>query len=110
MIDLGILLALFVGGTWLGGWWAVMLIAAAWGWWRKWDRPAWIAALAAALAWAFWLVLAGAPVTMLKLVDRLEQILGAPSLLMLLLPSVYAAVLAWSAARLAQGLRRSRDA
>jgi hypothetical protein len=103
MIDLGILLLLFIGGTWLGGWWAVLIIAALWGWWRR--RPAWIAALAAALAWGFWLVLAGAPSIMLKLVDRLEQILGAPSPVMLLLPSLYAAVLAWSAARVSQGLR-----
>jgi hypothetical protein len=105
MIDFALLLILFVGGTWLGGWWAILLVSAFWGWWRKWERPAWIAALAAALAWGFWLALAGSPVTMLKLVDRLERILGAPGPVMLLLPSLYAAILAWSAARLAQGLR-----
>jgi hypothetical protein len=106
MIDFLLLLLLFTGGTWLAGWVAVLLIAMAWGWWRRWTHPAWIAALAAAGAWGFWLALAGPPATMLLLVDRLVQILGVPGPAIYLLPPAYAALLAWAAARLVQGFRR----
>lgn len=106
MIDFLVLLVLFTGGTWLGGWVAVLLIAGVWGWVRRRKQPPWIAAVAAALAWGVWLALAGPPATLVLLVERLSQVTGVPAPALFVLPSAYAALLAWAAARLVQGFRR----
>lgn len=108
MIDLLVLLLLFAGGTWLAGWWAILILAALWGWFR-WKEPVWRAALAAALVWGAFLLLAGPALTLIKLFDRLGRIFPAPGPAIALLSVVYAAVLAWAAARLMQGLRGSRS-
>ena len=108
MIDLLLLLLLFAGGTWLAGWWAILVIAAGWGWLR-WNQPAWRAALAAAVVWAAFLAVAGPALTMVKLLDRLGRIFPAPGPALVLLTIAYAGILAWAAARLMQGVRKSRS-
>jgi hypothetical protein len=107
MIDFLLLLLLMTGGTWLLGWWAILVIAAGWGWWWRDRKPAWRPSLAAGLAWAFWLSLAGPPAALLTLLDRLDRIFGAPSPVLLALPPLYAALMGWAAARLVQGIAPS---
>lgn len=104
MIDFLLLPLLCIGASYALGWWGILLVAAAWGWARR-GAPAWRAALAGAVAWAFWLILAGPPVAMLTLLEKLSAILGAPAPVLLALPPLYAALLAWAAARLSRGLR-----
>jgi hypothetical protein len=109
MIDFLLVLLLMVGGSRLIGWWAILLIAAGWGWWWRDRKPSWRAALAGGLAWAFWLSLAGPPAVLLTLLDRLSLISGASVPVLLALPPLYAALLAWAAARVAQGFRPSES-
>ncbi|HWA17337.1 MAG TPA: hypothetical protein VG817_12955 [Gemmatimonadales bacterium] len=104
MIDFLLLPLLMTVATWLFGWWGILLVGLASGWLRR-QSPAWRAALAAAAAWGFWLILAGPPAAMLTLLEKLSQIFGGvPIPALLALPPLYAALLAWAAARLGQGL------
>ncbi len=107
MIDFLLLLLLMTVGSRFLGWWAFLLVGSGWGWWWRSRKPAWRAGLAGGLAWAFWLSLAGPPATMLILLDRLSQIFGAPVPVLLALPPLYAALVAWAAARVVQGIAPS---
>jgi hypothetical protein len=107
MIDFVLLPAVMIGAGWLLGWWGILLVAVAWGWARR-GSPAWRAALAGAVAWAFWLILAGPPIAMLTLLEKLSAMVGAPEPFLVALPPLYAALLAWAGARLVQGLLPGR--
>ena len=98
------LLVAIAAGTWLGGWWAVPLLTAWWGWSGRAAGPA---ALAAALAWGGLLWLQPSP-GMTRLGERLAALGGVPVLVVWLLPLGCAALLGWSAARLLAGLRAPR--
>lgn len=102
MIDFLLLPVLMTGASWFLGWWGILVSGLLWGGLRR-EAPSWRAALAAAVAWAFWLILAGPPVAMLTLLEKLSDISGAPAPVLLALPPLYAAILAWAAARVAQG-------
>jgi len=96
-----LLLALaFVLASWLG-WWAVPVVAAAWGFLRPAvRRPILTAALAAGLAWAAWLLwdFGRDPAAFARLTGRLGAVFPLPSALLLLLTLLLAALLAWCAA------------
>ncbi|HEU5218043.1 MAG TPA: hypothetical protein VFU23_05255 [Gemmatimonadales bacterium] len=92
------------------GWWAIPLVAGLWGVMRPaLEAPAVFAGLAAASAWALWL-LRDWQVNhdaMTILTTRLGGVMGVPPFAMLLLTVLLGAVLAWSAAALAAKLAGS---
>ncbi len=96
MIELLLLSLLFALATWLGGWWTIMAIAAIWSLWRR--RSAWRAGLAAGLSWTALLTLIPLD-PLLRLAPRLGGVIGLPGWAMLLVPPLFAFLLAWSAAR-----------
>lgn len=97
MIEFLLLSAVFGAGTIIAGWWCLPLIAALWCVGRR-GLP-WRAGAAAAVAWvvlpAF--TLQWGPLS--RLMPRIGGVLGLPGWVFLLLPPVYAWLLAWSAAR-----------
>jgi hypothetical protein len=105
------LVAAFALATRLG-WWTVPVVAALWGGLRAAVRaPAAIAALAAASAWAVWLLVdwRANPDAMSVLSTRLGGVMHLPPAAILLLTLALAAVLAWSAATLAAALAGALD-
>jgi len=99
-----LLLALAVaGGTWIGGWWMVPLLAAGWGF--RSALPAWRAGLAAAAGWAILILTLPWP-ALGRLAPRLGAMVGAPGWVALGLSPAFALVLGWSGARLGRTLRR----
>lgn len=116
-LSFALLIAAFALGTPLG-WWSVPLVAALWGVIRpRVNGPAATAALAAASAWALWL-LADWSVdhhAMEVLTTRLGGVMSVPPAVLLLLTLALGAALAWSASALAGALagflvHRSGDA
>jgi len=106
MIDFLLLSIAFVAGTWFGGWWTLAVVAAAWSVWRR--RPAWHAGLAGAVSWGALLGLTIPTAPLWRLAPRLGGILGLPGWAMLLLPPLFAFLLAWSSARVARFPFRTR--
>ena len=83
------------------GWWAVPATAALWGALRPSQRrPALAAALAAALAWAGWLLVDAftGNGAFGVLAARLSALMSLPVVALVVLTLAFAAVLAWSAA------------
>lgn len=97
MIELLILAAVFAAGTWLWGWWSVVLVALAWSLWRR--RPAWRAGVAASIAWAGLLAFTIPWAPLGRLAARLGSVLSLPGWTALALPPLFALLLGWSAAR-----------
>ncbi len=86
------------------GWWAVPATGALWGALRpSVNRPALQAALAAALAWAGWLVADGLSGNGAfgVLSARLSSLMQLPAIALVALTLAFAAILAWSAAAIA---------
>jgi hypothetical protein len=86
------------------GWWAIPVVAALWGLLRpKLDMPAATAALAAASAWALWLLAdwQADHDAMSVLSTRLGAVMGMPPAVLILVTLILGALLAWSAAALA---------
>ncbi len=103
------LVAAFALATKLG-WWAVPVVAALWGFLRPAvDAPAATAALAAASAWALWLLgnWQADHDAMGLLTTRLGGVMSVPPALLILLTLLLGAVLAWSAAALAGAIAHS---
>lgn len=100
MIELLILVLLFAAGTWLGGWWTIVVIAAVWSLWRH--RSPWRAGLAASISWAALLALTIPWAPLGRLAPRLGGVFGLPGAAMLLFPPIFAFLLGWSAARVTQ--------
>lgn len=103
MIDFLLLPALMIGASWFLGWWGILLVGLVWGFLRR-GSPSWRAGLAAAVAWTLWLILAGPPLAMVSLLEKLSELFGVPTPVLVVLPPLYAAVLGWASARLCRGL------
>lgn len=97
----------FAAGA-LIGWWMVPATAALWGaLGPSTSRPAFVAALAAGLAWAGWLVVdvIGGNGTFGVLAARLAGVMQLPAVGLVALTLAFAGLLAWSAAVLVLGAR-----
>lgn len=96
-----VLLALFFAlGTWLGGWWAIPLLSAVAGVWRR----AWESAVAAAAAWGALLVIDTFGSRFGALSGSVAGVIGVPSPALVVITLILAWVLAWSAAALVHSL------
>lgn len=101
--EIALLAMLIAAGTWLGGWWAVPLLAAGWQWLRP--GSSWSLGVAALLAWGGLLMLLP-PAPFGRLLERLGGLVSLPGPVLLILPLGYALLLGWSAARLTLALRK----
>ena len=100
----------FAVGT-LIGWWMVPAAAALWGALRpSTSRPAFVAALAAALAWSCWLVadMIGGNGTFGVLAPRLAGVMQLSAIVLVVLTLGFAALLAWSAAAVVGAIAERR--
>lgn len=97
MIEILVLAGVLAAGTWLWGWWSVVLVATVWSLWRR--RPAWRAGVAAASAWAGLMALTIPWAPLSRLAPRLGGTFGVPEWVALVLPPLFAFLLGWSAAR-----------
>lgn len=100
MIEILLLALLFAAGTWVGGWWTIIVVAVVWSLWRK--RSSWRAGLAAAISWAALLALTIPWAPLGRLAPKLGGAFGVSGWVTLLLPPIFAFLLGWSASRLAQ--------
>lgn len=100
MIEILLLSVVFAAGTWAGGWWTIPMIAMAWSFWRR--RAPWRAGIAAGVAWIMLLGLTIPWAPLGRLGPRLGGAIGVPGPAMLLLPPIFAFLLAWSTARVVQ--------
>lgn len=98
MIEILLLALLFAAGTWLGGWWTIIVVAVVWSLWRQ--RAPWRAGLAAAISWAALLGMTIPWAPLGRLAPKLGGVFGLPGWAALLLPPVFALALGWSAARM----------
>lgn len=99
MIDIVILAAVFAAGTWLFGWWAVPVLALAWGFRvgpTRW--PAMRTAVAAAGAWCGLLLYDHVKGPAWRLARLLGAVMHLPPLVLLGVTVAFVCVLAWSAA------------
>jgi hypothetical protein len=94
-----------LAATWIAGWWAVALVAAAWGWRGR----ALDAALAAFVAWVALLALAGGSQALMPFARRLGGIFALPGWAMLLMTPLFAGLLAWGAAVLFGSRRQAHS-
>jgi hypothetical protein len=102
-LEVAILATLIGLGTWFGGWWAIIPLAALWQLIRR-NEPSSLAGIAALVAWG--VLLAALPWFPLgRLAVRLSGVFHLPPGSALLLPLGYAWLLGWSAARLVRGAR-----
>jgi len=104
VIDIIVLGVAFAAGTFYVGWWAVPVIALAWGWLvGPTRRPATRAALGAAIAWMGFL----AHDAMRGPAGRLARTLGVamhlPAPVLVVVTVLFPAILAWSAAAVGAG-------
>ncbi len=100
----------FFAATWLG-WWAIPATAALWGALRPpFKSPALIAAAAAGLAWASWLVVNAvtAQGAFGALLRRLTALFELPASVLVAVTLLFASLLAWSAAALAGAIAGKR--
>lgn len=105
MIDVAILAAAFAAGTWFFGWWAVPVLALAWGWRvgpTRW--PAMRAAVAAAAAWCGLLAYDHLKGPAWRLARLLSSVMHLPALVLLGATVGFVFVLAWSAATVGAGI------
>ncbi len=104
MMEILLLALVLAAGTWFGGWWAVPIAAAIWSAWRR--HPAWRAGVAGTISWGGLLGLTIPTPALWRLAPRLGGILGLPGWAMLLMPPLFALLLAWSAARVVRDVVR----
>jgi hypothetical protein len=94
-------------GTWLGGWWMVPAIAAAYGAWDARQRLTLITALVAGVAsWAALLAWTASTGPMGRLLAVLARLFRMPGGAIVVLTLAYGGLLAVTAAAVARGLRR----
>ncbi len=96
--------AVFAAGTWIAGWWAVIVAALFCGLFLR-DLAAALVGTAAGLAWLGMILAADRDGSLGRLLDRLGGLLGVPGWLIPVLAAGFAFLLAWSAARLGGELR-----
>lgn len=103
LLETAFLAALIGLGTWFGGSWVILPVAALWQLLRR-KEPSWLAGLAALVAWS--VLLATLPWFPLgRLAMRLSGVFHLPPGTALLLPLCYASLLGWSTARLVRAAR-----
>lgn len=97
----------FAVATYAFGWWTVPLLAFAWAAFVHTRRPVLFATICAASAWAAMLLLDAArgPVNMVG--ARFGGILGVPSIALIAITILFAALLAWSASFVGAAIRKS---
>jgi hypothetical protein len=100
-----LLVVAMVASTWIGGWWGIALVAAAWGWRGK----AIDAAIAAFVAWVALLAFAGGSQALMPFARRLGGIFSLPGWAMLVITPLFAGLLAWGAAALFGSRRAARS-
>jgi hypothetical protein len=101
----------FAIGTWVLGWWAIPLFAAgAAVLARDVPRQALAAALAATLAWGALLAWSAARGSVWTFASTVGGTIGVAGLTLIVLTLLFPAVLAWSAALLAQIVTRGKPA
>jgi hypothetical protein len=101
VIDLIVLCAAFAAGTLYVGWWAVPVIALAWGWIvGPMRRPATRAAVAAAIAWMGFLAHDAVRGPAGRLARTLGDVMHLPAIVLVGVTVAFPAILAWSAAAL----------
>ena len=94
-LAVALLIIAMIASTWIGGWWGIALVAAAWGWRGK----AMDAAIAAFVAWVALLAFAGGN-RLIPFATRLGGIFSLPGWAMLFITPLFAGLLAWGAAAL----------
>ena len=95
-IQIALLILAMLAATWIGSWWGVALVAAAWGWRGR----ALDAAIAAFVAWVALLAFAASGSSLVPFAGRLGGIFSLPAWAMILITPLFAALLAWGAAAL----------
>ena len=100
-----LLVVAMIASTWIGGWWGIALVAAAWGWRGK----ALDAAIAAFVAWVALLAFAGGSQALMPFARRLGGIFSLPGWAMLVITPLFAGLLAWGAAALFGSRRTARN-
>ena len=108
-VKIVLLAELFAVATYALGWWTVPIVAAGWAIKSSDAKPARMAAICAAGGWATLLLLDAAKGPVGTMASKLGGVMGVPGFVLLVLTLVFPALLAWSAATLAQGLRRTRS-
>jgi len=99
VIDIIVLCAAFAAGTFFVGWWAVPVIALAWGWIvGPARRPALRAAVAAALAWVGFLAYDAMRGPAGRLARTLGALMHLPPVVLVGITVLFPVILAWSAA------------
>ncbi len=97
----------FAVATYAFGWWAVPLLAFAWAAFVHTRRPVLFATICAASAWAAMLLNDAARGPVNTVGDRFGGILGIPSIALIAITIVFAALLAWSASCVGAAVRKS---
>lgn len=108
-VKLVLLAELFAVATYALGWWTVPIVAVVWAIMSSEAKAARMAAICAAGGWATLLLLDAAKGPVGTMASRLGGVMGVPGFVLLVLTLVFPALLAWSAAALARGLRRTRS-
>jgi hypothetical protein len=99
IVDILVLGAAFALGTFYVGWWAIPIIALAWGWIvGPGRRPATRAAMGAAIAWMGFLAHDAVRGPAGRLVRTLGALFHLPGVVLLIVTVLFAMVLAWGAA------------
>ena len=95
----------FAAGTWVGGWLGVVAVALAAPWLLRTLRPVTLG-LGAALAWLGLIAGADDGGSLGRLLPRLGDLFGVPGWVLVVVTVLYAFLLAWSTARLTEGVRK----
>ena len=95
----------FAAGTWVGGWLGVVAVALAAPWLLRTLRPVTLG-LGAALAWLGLIAGADDGGSLGRLLPRLGGLFGVPGWVLVVVTVLYAFLLAWSTARLTEGVRK----
>jgi len=99
VIDVVVLGAAFALGTLFVGWWAVPVIALAWGWMvGPGRRPATRAALGAGVAWVGFLAYDAMRGPAGRLARTLGSVMHLPAVVLVIVTVLLPVILAWSAA------------
>ena len=99
MIDIVVLAAAFSLGTFYVAWWAVPLIALAWGWMvGPGRRPATRAAFGAGIAWMGFLAHDAMRGPAGRLARTLGDVMHLPAVVLVVVTVLFPVILAWSAA------------
>ena len=94
----------FAAGTWVGGWLGVVVVAVAAPWRFRSLTPVTLG-LTAALAWLGLIAASDNGGSLGRLLPRLGGLFGVPGWVLVAVTVGYAFLLAWSSARLVEGLR-----